>query len=95
MTYTQMLFALAADKIIFEHTPSILSIIGSSLILGSAIVVALQKSTPPTPKETTEGSRMVTDEEAQRGLLGGLRNIETGEDHDRLPLQEVQLRTLR
>lgn len=95
MTYTQMLFALAADKIIFDHTPGILSIIGSSLILGSAIVVALQKSTDTTPKESNEGSRMPADEEAQRGLLGGLRDVRTGEDHDRLPLQEVQLRTLR
>ncbi|KAK4496283.1 hypothetical protein PRZ48_012263 [Zasmidium cellare] len=95
MTYTQMLFALAADKMIFDHTPGVLSIIGSSLILGSAIVVALQKSDEAPPKETSEGSRMVADEEANRGLLGGLRDVQTGEDHDRLPLQEVQLRTLR
>lgn len=95
MTYTQMLFALAADKMMFNHTPGVLSIIGSSLILGSAIVVALQKSTVPAAKDSTEGSRMVADEEAQRGLLGGLRDPQTGEDHDRLPLQEVQLRTLR
>jgi hypothetical protein len=43
MVYTQMLFALAFDKVIFGTTPGLLSITGSSLILGSAIYVALQK----------------------------------------------------
>ena len=94
MTYTQMLFALAFDKWIFDHTPGVLSIIGSCLILGSAIVVALQKDSGQA-KENTESSRMAADEEAQRGLLGGMQDMESGEDHDRLPVQEVQLRTLR
>lgn len=94
MTYTQMLFALAFDKWIFDHTPGILSIIGSCLILGSAIVVALQKDSGLTG-ENTESSRMAADEEAQRGLLAGLQDLETGIEHDRLPVQEVQLRTLR
>lgn len=45
MFYTQMLFALAFDKIVFGTTPSPLSIIGSTLILGSAIYVAVHKET--------------------------------------------------
>ncbi|KAF2101083.1 hypothetical protein NA57DRAFT_24049, partial [Rhizodiscina lignyota] len=43
MVYTQMLFALAFDKMFFGTTPGLLSIAGSSLILGSAIYVAVHK----------------------------------------------------
>lgn len=43
MTYTSMLFALAFDKIIWGITPGAMSILGSSLILGSAIYVAMQQ----------------------------------------------------
>lgn len=45
MVYTQMLFALGFDKVLFGTTPAPLSIIGSSLILGSAIYVAIHKET--------------------------------------------------
>ncbi|OAG07641.1 uncharacterized protein CC84DRAFT_1068377, partial [Paraphaeosphaeria sporulosa] len=43
MVYVQMLFALSFDKLVFGTTPSALSIVGSSLILGSAIYVATHK----------------------------------------------------
>ena len=43
MVYTQMLFALIFDKVVFGTNPSLLSLLGSSMILGSAIYVALQK----------------------------------------------------
>ena len=43
MAYTQMLFALAFDKLVFGVTPEFLSLTGSTLILGSAIYVAVQK----------------------------------------------------
>jgi drug/metabolite transporter (DMT)-like permease len=43
MVYTQMLFALGFDKLIFGTTPGWLSVVGSSLILGSALYVAVQK----------------------------------------------------
>jgi drug/metabolite transporter (DMT)-like permease len=53
MVYTQMLFALGFDKLIFGTVPGWTSIIGSSLILGSAIYVAVQKdvaaSSGPAP----------------------------------------------
>lgn len=88
-----MLFALSFDKFFFGHTPDLMSILGSTLILGSAIYVATQVS-PAKSKETTESSRANADEESQRGLISGM-GIATGEDHDRLPIQEVQLRTLR
>jgi hypothetical protein len=41
-----MIFALIMDKLVFGHSPELLSLIGSSLILGSAIVVAIRKAGP-------------------------------------------------
>lgn len=99
MTYTQMLFALGFDKLIFGHTPGVMSILGSSLILGSAIVVAIQKD-PNRGQPNKDGVREerdsadVGDEESRTGLMSGTR-VENSEDHDRLPVQVVQLRTLR
>lgn len=46
MLYMQMLFALAFDKLVWGMTPGALSIVGSSLILGSAIYVAMHKEDP-------------------------------------------------
>ena len=40
MVYTQMLFALAGDKLVFGLTPGVMSWIGSALILAGAIWVA-------------------------------------------------------
>ncbi|KAL9045942.1 MAG: hypothetical protein Q9214_001105 [Letrouitia sp. 1 TL-2023] len=42
IVYTQMLFALGFDKIVFDVTPGVLSVVGSSLILGSALYIAVQ-----------------------------------------------------
>ena len=95
MTYTSMLFALFFDKTIFGHTPKIMSIVGSSLILGSAIIVALQQEPQRSQKESTDGNGRDADEESRNGLMSGLRDVENSEDHDRLPVQLVQLRTLR
>src|SRR5699024_3543818 len=74
MTYTQMLFALGFDKLIFGHTPGIMSILGSSLILGSAIVVAMQQDPnrgPPNKDGVREerGSVEAGDEESRTGLM--------------------------
>jgi drug/metabolite transporter (DMT)-like permease len=43
MVYTQMLFALVMDKLVWGHSPGALSIVGSSMILGSAVWVAVMK----------------------------------------------------
>ncbi|EME84515.1 uncharacterized protein MYCFIDRAFT_135610 [Pseudocercospora fijiensis CIRAD86] len=89
MTYTQMLFALTFDKLVFGHTPGVLSIIGSSLILGSAIVVAMQRVSGEK-NERAGGHRALGDEESQQGLLGSTSYRTIGEDHDRLPVQEAR-----
>jgi hypothetical protein len=88
MTYTQMLFALTFDKLVFGHTPDALSIVGTSLILGSAIYVAVQKNA-----QTAEAGRGRARGEEERGLVEGMDD--GAEDVERAPLQEIQLRTMR
>ena len=43
MVYTNMLFALLFDRWVFGTVPGVWSLLGSGLILGSAIYVAVQK----------------------------------------------------
>jgi drug/metabolite transporter (DMT)-like permease len=43
MTYSAMLFAVVFDLVIWGTVPGLLSILGSTLILGSAIYVAIHK----------------------------------------------------
>ena len=89
MVYTNMLFALAFDKIVFDTTPGALSILGSSLILGSALYVALQKD---LAKRSRKSERAGADEE--NGSNFNCRDHEhTGDS--RCAVQEVQLRSMR
>jgi hypothetical protein len=60
----QMLFALTFDKLVWGTTPGALSIVGSSLILGSAIYVAMHKE---EPNKLATGER--TDREEEQGLM--------------------------
>jgi len=90
MAYTQMLFALFFDKIIFGTSPGILSIIGSSLILGSAIYVAIKKDTG-TKKASADSSTNNGDEE--QGLIAGIDG--GNEEEERVLVQEIQLRAKR
>ncbi|KAK5163726.1 uncharacterized protein LTR77_010399 [Saxophila tyrrhenica] len=92
MTYTQMLFALGFDKLIFGHTPGVMSIIGSSLILSSALVVAIQQDPDRSQEQKDNAREGSVDEESRTGLMA---NVGESEDHDRLPVQEVHMRTLR
>lgn len=90
MVYTQMLFALAFDKVVFHTTPGALSIAGSSLILGSALYVALYNNKKKKEGQGREDGR--GDEE-----VAFVEGDDDGDD-GRGPLrgvQEVQLRTLR
>ncbi|KAK3622258.1 hypothetical protein LTR56_022306 [Elasticomyces elasticus] len=103
ITYTQMLFALSFDKIFFGHTPDLLSIAGSTLILSSAIYIALMasagKTGPGAEDDNVNAARTEEELEAQQGLMSGhpvgAAVLESGQDHDRLPVQEIQMRTLR
>lgn len=86
MVYMQMLFALTFDKLVWGTTPGTLSIIGSSLILGSAIYVAMNKEDPE--KKLTPRERGAEDEE--RGLMSSevddARNDDAGMDIPMRPL---------
>ncbi|KAF2155559.1 hypothetical protein K461DRAFT_221085 [Myriangium duriaei CBS 260.36] len=92
MTYTGMLFSLAGDKIFFGASPGISSIMGSTLILGAAIVMALQKAKPAL-ENPDQVAAPPTDEE--RGLMQNIDGDGPGPGEERMPIQEVQLRTLR
>ncbi|KAH9818203.1 EamA-like transporter family [Teratosphaeria destructans] len=91
ITYMQMLFALAFDKLIFNHTPDALSIAGSALILGSAICVAAMANAGSAGGTRNE---LAQDDEAQEGLVNEVaheRRVANGE----MPVQELQMRVLR
>jgi len=92
MVYTQILFALAFDKLFWDTTPGWLSIIGSSLILGSALYIAVLNN-----KGKGQGGRDGRgDEEVGLMVAGG--DGDEGVMEGRGPLRgvhEVQLRTLR
>lgn len=105
MVYTQMLFALAFDQIVWGTRPGAWSIVGSALILGAALYVAVKRDAGRRSEDegNKEGEgRSGADEEA--GLIEGTEDGEDGnevverEEQGRGPLrgvQEVQLRTLR
>ncbi|KAK3113565.1 hypothetical protein LTR53_009050 [Teratosphaeriaceae sp. CCFEE 6253] len=87
ITYTQMLFALSFDRFFFGHTPDWMSLAGSTLILGSAIYIALVanvgkagagKDVTAADDDEEAGLELELDRregglEAQEGLQGGVR----------------------
>ncbi|KAF2622290.1 hypothetical protein BU25DRAFT_214371 [Macroventuria anomochaeta] len=85
MVYMQMLFALSFDKLIWGTTPGALSIIGSSLILGSAIYVAMHKEDPKKAGNTRERG----DQEEERGLVAP--ELDADQDGDRQGIQLVSV----
>lgn len=99
-----MLFALFFDKVVFGHTPDILSIIGSSLVLGSAIYVAVQKSNANSGRETGGRGYAINNESArgdrrdeERGLVEGMDDDDEGVERiqERTSAEDIQLRTMR
>jgi hypothetical protein len=76
MVYTQMLFALAFDKLIFGTNPGFLSIVGSSLILGSALYVSVQKANSPpngqNKEEADDSDSAAAAVDEERGLVAGM-----------------------
>jgi hypothetical protein len=73
MIYTNMLFALALDKVVFGQSPGWWSLGGSGLILGSAIFVAVKKQQVEVRRgdeETGAGASGVLQEEEMAMLSG-------------------------
>ncbi|KAL8689770.1 MAG: hypothetical protein Q9224_004566 [Gallowayella concinna] len=93
MVYTNMLFALVFDKLVFDTTLSRLSILGSSFILGSALYIAVKQD---PSKKSKKGERTGGDEEV--GFRPNVGNHDTVMNEGAGPLigvQEVQLRAMR
>ncbi|ORY10893.1 hypothetical protein BCR34DRAFT_625078 [Clohesyomyces aquaticus] len=78
MVYSQMLFALAFDRLVWGTTPGALSIMGSSLILGSAIFVAMRKDHGSKNEDIGRGVR----EDEEQGLISSASVGEIGEEGD-------------
>lgn len=90
MVYTQILFALAFDKLVFNTTPGIWSLVGSSLVLGSALYIAVHKENSEKNSTTDE----LGEEEAS--LMRDDDSINDEARPQRLRgVEEVQLRTIR
>ena len=96
MAYSSMVFALAADKIVWGTTPGAWSLAGSTLITGSTIYVAIRNA---SPKDQTQSQHTRGEEEA--GLVAGMddghEDPETNElvPGDALDVQHIPLRSLR
>jgi len=85
MVYMQMLFALTFDKLVWGTTPGALSIVGSSLILGSAIYVAMHREDPNQPKERERG-----DGDEERGLMMADVDGQRGDELDDIPMAPMR-----
>ncbi|PQE17223.1 integral membrane duf6 protein [Rutstroemia sp. NJR-2017a BVV2] len=79
MVYLNMLFAMGLDKLVFGITPGVWSLMGSGLILGSAVWVAVEKGEDGEGDRGRGGreargvelSEEVGDEEERVGMLRG------------------------
>jgi hypothetical protein len=85
MIYMQMLFALGFDKLVFDSTPSALSIVGSSLILGSAVYVAMHKEGGKDGESREGGSG-----EEERGLMSPNLAADDEEDDGAIQMRPLQ-----
>lgn len=98
MVYTQMLFALAFDKIVFDTTPGAWGIAGSSLILGSALYVALLNNKNEKKKDSQGREDGIRDDEEVALVVNDIDEI-VGDVHSGTgpfrASQDVQLRTIR
>lgn len=81
MVYTQMLFALLFDRLVWGIVPDATSLAGSGLILGCAIVVAVQKE---TAKKKDDGRGVPRDEEV------ALVDDQEDRRHDTVPMADLE-----
>jgi len=91
MVYTNMLFALLFDRWIFGTVPEGWSLVGSGLILGSAVYVAMQKGVEEGEVERhAQVGVIVPDEE--RGMLQDVDGIDDREEENArgVLLEEVE-----
>jgi len=77
MMYTSMIFALGLDKLIWGIVPGWTSIIGSALILGSTLFVALRMDPAKVAKKSE------ADIEVEYGLIDGMDSDDEVRDDER------------
>ncbi|MCJ1308416.1 hypothetical protein MMC25_002069 [Agyrium rufum] len=98
MVYSQMLFALAFDRIVWGVVPGLWSWVGCGLILGSTVYVALvvrgAGGTKAKGKDEVQvGSLGRRDEEA--GLMGPEPEDEDHEEYERIGGSNIPLKDMR
>jgi drug/metabolite transporter (DMT)-like permease len=108
MLYLQMLFAIAAEKIIWGTSPGLWSLAGSTLILGAAGMVAMQKTAavPASKMTSTEPARtapasgrtsdLPRDEEEATGMLlhdAELHQLDDDSDNEDIEMHEKRGRS--
>ena len=79
MVYTQMIFALAFDKLVFGSTPDSWSIVGSSLVLGSALYIAVHKEPPrveTAAREAGDEQAALLEDDSEQNDADSIRRIE-------------------
>ena len=81
------------DNLFFGQTPGFTSIVGSTLILGSAIAMAMQQG--KASSETQQ--RGLEPEDEEEGLMENLAHHDESREDDMatMPVQEVQTNMLR
>lgn len=92
MVYTNVLFALLFDRWVFGTVPGLWSLLGSGLILGSAIYVAVQKGVAGEARGVVEVGLPSDEERAMLGDVGGIGNDGGDVDGQSMPLMEVDIR---
>lgn len=97
MVYTQMLFALFFDKIVWNSMPGLWGLLGSAMILGSALYVAVshEENAMVRVRDGSDEEAALMEEETAEQELG--MDVVAGERgwRSRRGVQAVQLSTIR
>lgn len=86
MVYSQMLFALFWERVVWGTAPKWLSIVGSVMILGSVIFVGVMKSKQTVPKKDV----VVRDEEVGFLQEAAEREREQEQEYEQERIQEQE-----
>ena len=84
MVFSEIVFALIFDKLLWGTSPSLLSIGGGSLILGSTAFVAVKKNASQDTHVTIEMATMGPGEQ-ERGLPNFSEMVGHSDDESKLP----------
>ncbi len=94
MIYTNMLFAMGLDRVVFGVTPGWWSLGGSGLILGSAIYVGMVKNRASEQDGARDVEAGVGEEEIGLLIVGGRPEIGAEAEEDRGRLERERGREL-